>query len=155
MSAPDVSGCETRVTVDLDGKSYSVDGFRQQAIKAYHNLDRHAAHVDVHVSSGQQGIHLVAWFEDEHPFAEQIEMRRAAGDDPRRVDMDCQRWLNGLYTDVLFETKDGRPMEKERRFSDVFDALDYIDGQRLDDHTRMKRVANAGHKGDPELARRV
>lgn len=143
-----------RATVDLDWKEYPASQFRMRAIRTWHNLRDAADLVDVHVSSGGMGLHFVAWFEDDVPFHEQVAIRRATGDDPRRVAMDCERWLNGLYTDVLFETKEERPQTKERRFADVYDALDYIYAQR-DDHDRMRRLANDGRRGAPGLVHRM
>lgn len=144
---------ESRITVDLDGDKYSRTGFESRAVQTWHNLKASADRVDVAVSSGGFGLHFVAWFRDSLTFDAQLQIRRAAGDDPRRVDMDKQRYLNGLFTDVLFRQKDGRENTRTE-YRDVWDALDAIDGRR-DDHDRMKQVANAGHKGDPELARRV
>jgi hypothetical protein len=146
-----------RVTVDLDGTDYpTFQAFRLRATRIWHNLQDAADRVDVHVSTGQEGLHFVAWFEADVPFHDQIRLRREHGDDPRRIDMDCQRWLQlgGRFSDVLFHSKGDRENVKERRFRDVYDALDYIEARR-DDGDRMNRLANAGHKGDPELARRV
>lgn len=148
---------EQRVTVDFDAKHQ--DGFTQfelRATRIYHNLDDVADRVDVHVSSGQRGLHFVAWFEDAVPFDEQVAYRREHGDDKRRIDMDVQRWhqLGGRFTDVLFSQKGDRDMVKERRFADVYDALDYIAARRSD-HDRMRDLANEGHKGAPDLARRA
>lgn len=155
--APLVEQYGQRVTFDFDGDHYpTFEAFRFAAIKTWHNLDGLAADVDVHVSSGQSGLHFVAWFEEEIPFHEQVAIRRAHGDDPRRIDMDCQRWLElgGLFSDVLFQSKHGRDATKERRFRDVYDALDYINARR-DDHDRLKEVAVDGHQADPSLARRA
>lgn len=154
MSAAQDPPGESRITVDLDAKDYSASAFRFRAVRTWHNLQREAVEVDVHVSSSGLGLHFVAWFEDALAFHEQIALRRQAGDDPRRVDMDTERWLNGLYTDVLFEEKDDRPHDKERRFRDVYDALDWIDNQRKDAR-RIKRLATDGHKGAPDLSRRL
>lgn len=145
---------ESRITVDLDAKDYSHSGFRLRATRCWHNLQQIADYVDAHVSSSGKGLHLVAWFEQDLAFHEQVHLRRGAGDDVRRVDMDIQRWQEGLYTDVLFADKDQRPQSKERRFEDVYDALDYIDNQR-DDYNRVHALAQRGHKADPELARRA
>lgn len=142
-----------RVTVDVDAKHHSRAEFRMRAVRTWHNLKREAEHVEVHVSSSGQGLHFVAWYDQRLQFHEEIAIRRGAGDDPRRVWMDCQRWLQGLYTGVLFEEKDQRPQSKERGFRDVYDALDYIDAQRPD-YDRMRRLANDGHRGAPDLARR-
>lgn len=145
---------QARISVDLDAKDYSAEGFRMKAVQTWHNLQRDADDVDVHVSSSGLGLHFVAWFDRRLAFHEEVAMRRAAGDDPRRVDMDVQRWFQGLYTGVLFEEKSNRPHDKERRFHDVYAALDFVDEQR-DDHSRVKRLAIDGHKGAPDLARRV
>lgn len=147
-STPDRSEFASRVTIDFDGKG---SGWRFRAVQTWHNLQETADHVDVHVSSGQHGLHFVAWFRESLAFYEKIAIRRQHGDDPRRTDMDVQRHHNGIFTGVLFQQKGDRDRKKERRFSDVYDALDYIDAQR-DDHGRMRRLANAGHKGAPDLA---
>ena len=141
-----------RITVDLDAKDYSRNQFRLRATRAYSQLADDADEVEVHVSSSGLGLHLVAWFEDPLEFHEEIALRRQHGDDPRRVDMDIKRWFQGLYTGVLFEEKGDK--EKERRFSGIFDALDWIDAQR-DDANRVKRLANDGHKGAPDLVARA
>jgi hypothetical protein len=147
---------EQRVTIDLDGKDYpSFEAFRLAAVETWHNLKHASDRVDVAVSSGQHGLHLVAWFEADVPFHDQLEIRRAHGDDPRRIDMDCQRWLElgGRFSDVLFTSKGDRSQTKTR-FPDVYDALDYIDSLR-DDLDRLRRLAVEGHRAAPELARRA
>jgi len=146
---------ESRITVDLDGDKYTHTQFDLEAVKVWHNLQNAADYVDVHVSSSGLGLHFVAWYEQPLQFHEEVAARRSHGDDPRRTWMDCQRWLNGLYTDVLFEEKDTRPMAKERRFSTVYDALDFIRERRSDDYDRMKGLANDGHRAAPDLARRA
>lgn len=142
-----------RITVDLDAKEYGHNEFRMRAIRTWHNLRDEADDVEVHVSSSGRGLHFVAWYVEDIPFYVEIGLRRMHGDDPRRVGMDCERWYNGLYTGVLFDEKSSRPMTKERGFIDVYDALDFIAAQR-DDHDRMARLANFGHKGAPALAAR-
>lgn len=143
---------QTRIPIDLDGDKHA--NFRFEATRVYRNLQRIADDVRAHVSSGQGGLHLMAWFEDALSFEEQIAIRREHGDDPRRVNMDIQRWNEGTFHGICFQQKSSRNTVKERRFSDVADALDYI-GERRNDYDRMKRVANHGHKGDPEYSRRV
>jgi len=133
----------SRITIDLDGDKYDRDGFDLRATRTWHNLQNDADYVDVHVSSSGLGLHFVAWYEQPLQFHEEVAARRSHGDDPRRTWMDCQRWLNGLYTDVLFESKDSRPMEKERR------------ERRRNDHKRMKALAEHGHRAAPGLARRA
>lgn len=155
VDRPVVQHYADRFTVDLDGK----DGhLAQRAVRTWFYLRRVADGVDVHVSSSGQGLHFVAYLRDPMPFHEKVEHRRTAGDDPRRVDMEIQRWHAGLQVDVIFMQKDGKPGEgakvKDRRFADVWDALDFIAGQR-DDYDRVKRLANHGHKGAPDLARRA
>lgn len=154
---PLVERFQQRVTIDLDGKHHgSFEAFRLRATRIWHNLDDVADRVDVHVSTGQKGLHFVGWFVDDVPFHEQVAIRRGHGDDPRRIDMDCQRWLElgGRFSDVLFQQKGDRAETKERRFRDVYDALDYIAARR-DDYQRVKSVQLDGHRGDPELARRA
>lgn len=142
-----------RVTIDLDGKDYPWPQFRLKAISIWHNLDDVCTDVECHVSSSGKGLHFVGWLDEELPFYEEVALRRLHGDDPRRIDMDIQRWRQGLYTGVLFEEKSDREHGKERRFVDVYDALDHIATLR-DDGDRMNRLANQGHKGAPGLARR-
>lgn len=146
---PEAAGYQTRITVDFDGKG---TGWRMDAVKTWHNLKREADEVEVHVSSGQHGLHFIAWYEADIAWHNEIAIRRCHGDDPRRVDMDLQRRRNGIFTGVLFEQKGHRDGKKERRFADVYDALDYIDAQR-DDHERMNSLANDGHRGAPDLVR--
>lgn len=141
---------QARVTIDFDGKGAA---WRFRAVKAWHNLREIADDVEVHVSSGQHGLHFVAWFVDDIPMHEEVAIRRAHGDDPRRIDMDIQRFQHGIFTGVLFEQKGHKAGKKERGFRDVYDALDYIEDRR-DDYDRMRRLAVDGHKGDPDLARR-
>lgn len=143
-----------RFTIDLDDKGR---GLELQAVKTWHYLGEVADAVDVHVSSSGKGLHFIAYLLEPMPFHKKIEHRRAAGDDPRRVDMEIQRWHAGLEIDVLFQQKDvidqnGEVKRKDRRFTDVYDALDHIRNQR-DDADRVRRLANDGHKGAPDLAR--
>jgi len=144
-----------RFTVDLDDHG----GLQSRAVRAWYYLQRVGDAVDVHVSSSGGGLHFVAYLADPMPFHKKVEHRRTAGDDPRRVDMEIQRWHAGLQVDVIFCQKDGQPGEgvkvKDRRFRDVWDALDAIRENSRDPHERMKRLANDGHKGAPELARRA
>lgn len=140
----------SRVTIDFDGKG---TGWRLEAVKTWHNLQHVADDVEVHVSSGQHGLHFVAWFREDLPMHEKIAIRRNHGDDQRRIDMDVQRFQSGIFTGVLFEQKGHEAgAKKERNFRDVYDALDYIDGQR-DDHKRMRNLANDGHRGAPDLVK--
>ena len=142
----------SRVTIDNDGPKHGRD---MEAVQAWHNLRDMADRVDVHVSSSGKGLHFVAWFEADLSFAEKVQIRREHGDDPRRVDMDCKRWLAGMQTDVLFGQKDGGQQVKERRFRDVYDALDFIKEQRRDDGRRMKRFVEHGHKVAPDYPPRM
>jgi len=142
-----------RFTVDLDAKG---GGLEDRAVRSWYYLRDVADAVDVHVSSSGKGLHLVAYLTEPMAFYRKIEHRRAAGDDARRVDMEIQRWQAGLQVDVIFQDKDGGSGEdvnvKERRFRDVWDALDHIRAQR-DDVARLDRLAEYGHKGDARLAR--
>lgn len=141
-----------RITVDLDDKG----DLETTAVKSWYYLQRVADAVDCHVSSSGRGLHLIGYLKQPMAFAEKIKHRRAAGDDPRRVDMEIQRWHAGLTVDVVFSDKDGVDgvESKDKRFRDVWDALDYVTAQR-DDSDRMRRLANHGHKGEPDLARRA
>lgn len=141
-----------RFTVDLDDHG----DLEARAVRSYHHLRDVADAVDVHVSSSGTGLHMIAYLAEPMPFHKKIEHRRAAGDDPRRIDMEIQRWHAGLEVDVVFSQKDGVDgvEAKERRFRDVWDALDFIRAQR-DDSDRVRRLANEGHKGAPNLARKA
>lgn len=143
---------ESRATIDLDAKG---GGLELRAMQCWHNLGEIADAVDVHVSSSGRGLHFVAYFAEPLEYHEKLAIRRANHDDKRRVEMELQRWLAGLPTDVLFAQKDddagGGRLCKERRFADVYDALDHIKAQR-DDHAAVKRLAQSGHKGAPHLA---
>ena len=145
----------SRVTIDLDGDKYDHGQFDLRAVRIWHNLQESADYVDVHVSSSGLGLHFVAWFREDMQFAEEVAVRRANGDDPRRIWMDCQRWMQGLYTDVLFTEKDGREMSKERRFADVYAALSFVAQNRTTDADRVQRLAEHGHRAEPSLARRA
>ena len=89
----------TRITIDYDGKG---QGWRLGAVKTWHNLQREADHVEVHVSSGQHGLHFVAWYVEDIAFHNEVAIRRCHGDDARRIDMDIQRCQAGIFTGVLF-----------------------------------------------------
>lgn len=144
-----------RFTVDLDDHG----DLESRAVRAWYYLLDVADGVDVHVSSSGQGLHYVAYLETPMPFHKKVEHRRTAGDDPRRVDMEIQRWHAGLEVDVIFQQKDGKPGEgakvKDRRFADVWDALDAIQANKRDSYERVKALAVDGHKGAPDLARRA
>jgi len=151
---PIVENYADRFTVDLDAGS----DLERRAVRSWHYLGDVADAVDVHVSSSGTGLHFIAYLKESMPFHEKVGHRRTAGDDARRIDMEIQRWHAGLRVDVVFSQKQGPEGEgtqiKDRRFRDVWDALDHIKAQR-DDTERMNRLANQGHKGDPELARRA
>lgn len=139
---------EGRVTLDIDG--YKSD-MRLTAIGAYHQLDRLADDVDVAISSGGSGLHIVGWFCDPLTFGERIKMRRTLGDDCNRIKIDIERAVNGIYTGVLWSEKsDGGT--KQRGFADVYDALDALDGGERLVSDRVQNYANHGHKAEPSLA---
>jgi hypothetical protein len=139
-----------RVTVDLDGYT---GRFRFKAIRAYHQLQRDADAVDVHISSSGEGLHLVGWFKDQLTFSERIDYRRQLGDDPKRVQIDIERARNGVYTGVLWSRKSSNPGGvKDRDFADIYDALDHMDATNRSDADRMRSLANGGHKAEPSLA---
>ena len=154
----DPSEYRGRVTVDVDGY---VSGFELTATRAYYNLARRADEVEVHVSSSGEGVHLVGWFREHIDFPTRLKMRRALCDDQNRIQFDLERFMNGIYTDVLWTQKDrehspeNAPEErpgKDRSFSDIHDALDHIKMNTTTDADRMNRLANYGHKGEPSLA---
>lgn len=147
-----------RVTVDVDGY---VPNFELTAIRAYYNLARHAEEVEVAISSSGEGVHLTGWFAEHVDFPTRLKMRRALCDDANRVQFDLERFMNGIYTDVLWTEKDrqhspehapeNRP-GKDRSFGDIHDALDAIRMNTTTDADRMNRLANHGHRGEPSLA---
>lgn len=148
-----------RVTVDIDAY---VDDFDLTATRAYHNLKHLADAIEVHISSSGQGVHIVGWFEEDLSTHERLQLRRGLCDDPNRIRIDVERALNGVYTGVLWTEKnrEAGPEEapedrpgKDRDFSDIHDALRHINMTERDDHERMKRLAEYGHKRAPDLAR--
>ena len=153
-----------RVTVDIDGYA---PAFETRATRAYYNLKDLAADVEVHISSSGEGVHLVGWFEREIPLAEQLELRRTLLDDPNRIQIDIERAKNGVYTGVLWSEKHSntgptRESEKatesgrkDRSFRDIHDALRHMKQTNSDPHDRMQRLAEHGHKGAPDLARKA
>lgn len=75
---------ERRVTVDLD------DARPFNVVRACRYLTRSGAHeVEARVSAGDEGFHVRAWFDDDDLDAGDVEeLRLAAGDHVRRVEMD-------------------------------------------------------------------
>jgi len=143
-----------RVTLDLDPKP----GFRLRAVRAWHHFQREAEHVDLWVSSSDTGLHFVAWYEGPLSPVEKIKIRESLGDDPNRIKMDVQRLKRGHPIGTLWDVKTGRDGEvrrSDRDFSDVYAALDYIEEKNTTDQEQMKALANSGHKGAPDLARRA
>jgi len=147
-----------RVTVDVDGY---VGGFELTAIRAYYNLARIAEHVEVHISSSGEGVHLVGWLSERCDFPSRLKLRRQLCDDQNRIQFDLERFMNGIYTDVLWTQKDrehspeNAPEErpgKDRSFDDIHRALDHIRMNTTTDADRMNRLANHGHRGEPSLA---
>lgn len=145
----DHSEHRTRITVDLDGYA---PRFRFKAVSAYHSLERWADDVTVAISSSGNGLHLVGWFRESLTFAEEVRLRRTLGDDPKRVEIDIERALNGIYTGVLWSEKSASG-SKQRGFADVYDALEAMDGAEALSVDRVKAYANDGHKAAPEVAR--
>ena len=147
-----------RVTVDVDGY---VSGFELTAIRAYYNLARIAEHVEVHISSSGEGVHLVGWLSERCDFPSRLKLRRQLCDDTNRIQFDLERFMNAIYTDVLWTQKDRQhspenaPEErpgKDRSFDDIHRALDHIRMSTTTDAARMSRLANHGHRGEPSLA---
>jgi len=143
--------CRGRVTIDIDGY---VDNFELTALRAYHNLRRAAEHVDVHVSSGEGGLHIIGYFESPKSFPERIHLRRMLGDDQKRINIDIQRFKNGVYTGVLWDQKSRNGSgTKHRDFEDIHDALAFVNRDKNLSPERIKRFAEYGHKRAPELTR--
>lgn len=133
-----------RITIDLDAG----DDLEIRAVRCWYNLLSVADGIDVHVSSSGEGLHFVGYFEDTLEKDDKLDLRRALGDDARRVDMEAQRHAAGLPTNVTFDQKgsEGGTQVKERRFTDIYDALTFI-RENSDDYDRVKSLANKGHKG--------
>jgi len=158
MSADPRESYRGRVTVDIDGY---VGNFELVAVRAYYNLARLADEVEVHISSSGEGIHLIGWFSEECDFPTRLKLRRTLGDDQNRLQFDLERFMAGVYTGVLWSQKDRRDSPenapenrpgKDRDFADIHDALRHINMSTTTDHDGLKRLADRGHKGAPELA---
>jgi hypothetical protein len=116
---------QSRVTIDIDGY---VENPELTAIRAYHGLEQRADEVEVRVSSGGEGIHLIGWFHNRLTDAQKSVIRRTLGDDRKRVALDEFRGEVGHTTNVLWEP--------EAEFENVYDALDHIS---LTKHRRSVR----------------
>lgn len=138
-----------RVTVDIDGY---VPNWRLTAIRSYYNLSRLADDVEVHISSSGRGLHLIGWFRDEQDFPTRLRLRRSLNDDPNRIKMDLERYMNDVYTGVLWSEKSDRESVKDRSFGDIHDAIRHMDMTNTDDADRMQSLAEHGHKGAPDLS---
>lgn len=142
----------SRVTIDIDSHHA---GWQLRAIQTYHNLFAVGAHtVDVRISSSGQGIHLFGWFGHRLSSETKQRLREQLGDDPNRIHMDEIRGAVGHTTQVSWTDKGTREGTADDDFATIYDALDYIAAGR-DDHARMNRLVNRGHKGAPDLTRFV
>lgn len=112
-------GAESRVTLDLD----SVDESPIQAIRAYHALQRAAEEVEVRISSGGRGLHLIGYFTERLDETAKERLRRSLGDDAKRLELDNLRG-SAATSQVLWTEKDGRTVDTD--FGDVYAALDYV-----------------------------
>lgn len=150
----------SRVTVDIDG---DIRGFEMVAIRTYHNLSREVETVDIHVSSSGTGLHLIGYTDRDLSKEERITLRRALNDDRARIAFDIGRAVQGLPIGVLWDEKTqafGKGMAprvgtKDRDFSNIHDALDHITRTNRDPYERVQSLAEKGHKGAPELARKA
>jgi hypothetical protein len=116
-----MKGAKSRLTIDIDSKDAS---WGLQAQKAYYELKRHAAEVDVRVSSSGEGIHLCAFFDERLTDAQKERWRRHLGDDARRIHLDTQRRSAGHMTQVLWTHKGNGEMDDD--YDTLGDALSAI-----------------------------
>lgn len=113
----------SRVTVDLDGYR---DDFALAAVRAYHELDRVAAKVEVRISSSGGGLHLIGWMDQYLDDDEMHRLRRHLGDDAKRVMLDelPEHHRGRAVNNVLWTQKgDG---EADDDFDNFYDALDHV-----------------------------
>lgn len=112
-----MKGAKSRLTIDLDSGA----NLELRAQKAYYALERHAADVEVRISSSGSGLHLIGYFDERLSDEQKERWRRHLGDDPKRVHLDAQRASAGHMTQVMW-TKKGSA-EAETDYETVEDAL--------------------------------
>lgn len=134
-----------RLTIDID---YYISNVRLKAIRAYNELQRMdiVSNVDVYVSSSGRGLHLDAHLTDRLTDDERHTLRRFLNDDDKRVNLDIERGAVGHATDIFWTEKKGNEGERQE-MTDIWAALDYLEQTRASDHSRVKAVAQHGHKG--------
>jgi hypothetical protein len=129
---------QSRVTFDIDGY---IPNFELTAQRAYYGLARYADDVEVRISSGGEGIHLVGWFEDRLTDTQKRKLRRTLGDDAKREELDIRRWQYGQTHDVLWTEKHGNHADDD--FDHIEDALAAI-RMSEPDFERLKRNLHDG-----------
>jgi hypothetical protein len=110
-----------RVTVDVDGK---FPDYEQRALTAYYTLRASATEVEVRVSSSQDGIHLIAWYDERLGQDARMRIRESVADDWNRVRMDHERGRHGHTTGVCWREKSSRDGEAFR-VAGIHEALSY------------------------------
>jgi hypothetical protein len=101
-----------RVTVDVDG---TFPDYEQRALTAYYNLRASGADtVEVRVSSSQDGVHLIAWYDERLGQDVRMRIRESVADDYNRVRMDYERGRHGHTTGVCWREKSSRDGEAFR-----------------------------------------
>lgn len=139
---------QTRLTLDYDGYHPRM---RFDAIRAYHALVQAADEVEVRLSTSDEGIHLVGFFEERMTIRQQIRFRRHYSDDWNRVRLDDQRIARGHTGNVLWSEKDAND-GSPTLMADIYDALDHLDRTGKTDYERIHALANEGHRACTEMA---
>lgn len=133
-----------RVTVDID---YYVPSARLKVVRAYYALRNHSlvTEVRVHVSTSGKGFHLQGYLSERLSDSQRDALRQALHDDEQRAQLDNKRGSVGHATDIFWTEKDGNDGER-LEVADVWAALDYVEMNRATDHSRVKAIAQHGHK---------
>lgn len=114
---------QSRVTIDLDAY---VPQMELKAIRAYHTLEREADDVEVRISSGGEGIHIIGWFSERLSEGAQKTLRRMLNDDTNRTRLDTlEGWhRERAVSNVLWTEKGGDTPDMD--FDSIYTALDHI-----------------------------
>jgi len=128
----------SRVTLDIDAY---IEDFELTATRAAYQLEHLADKVEVRVSSSGEGVHIIAWFEEQLGKDAKRRLRRTLGDDAKRLELDKRRWRFRQTDNVLWTRKENG--EADQDFDDIDDALDYIRDAR-DPRERLKYAVQKG-----------
>lgn len=107
----------TRITIDLDTKDIN------QLIKCLKTLKKYQFYKDLQIrqSPSERGYHIIAWADKGVTLKKLITIRRKAGDDKTRCDLDTwgsgQRMINVLFTHK--KRKEIKPKEIETHGNEV------------------------------------